>query len=146
MPFSISEARFQQIAQSAVEDLATRVQVGVADITPEARTEVETRLREALEVETTRVVGDVSIEQARRAVAQQGHIAQVGVRVSDQLAVGLDIASLITEDAKYRQIVEKNARMLRMKHDALVDAGFTPDQAFRLVEVEFMGKASARAR
>jgi hypothetical protein len=143
MPINFSEARIQELTNTALSQTAARLQINPAEITPVARTEVEQRVRQSLEVEASRLVSDISETQARLAVTpDQG--AQLGLRVKEQLTAGLGMVNLISEDAQYIEIVKKNAQMLKIKLDAFVEVGFTADQAFRLIEVEFMGKASAR--
>jgi hypothetical protein len=144
MPFNLSEARVREVATTAVEQAAARLQVPAAEIAPEMRTEIEQRVRQSLEVEASRFIGDLIPEVARQAVTPDQR-ALLGQRVSAQLQTGLGMVNLISEDANYIEIVKKNANMQKIKYDAYVEVGFSLEQAFRLLEVEVMGKASARA-
>ncbi len=55
------------------------------------------------------------------------------------------MVGFVSADAQYLDILAKNAQMQKAKYDAFVTAGFTEDQAFRLLEAEVLGKAGAKA-
>ena len=52
---------------------------------------------------------------------------------------------MVTADGQFLEILRKNAEMQKAKYDAYVTAGFTVDQAFRLLEAEVLGKAGAKS-
>jgi hypothetical protein len=65
-------------------------------------------------------------------------------RISAGLTIGADQISIIAKHDKYQEMLEQTAQMTFKKYQALVDAGFTKDQAFRLVEAETLAKSGKK--
>jgi hypothetical protein len=82
--------------------------------------------------------------------------AKVGQRAIDSVDIASAITSKVAVGKKaivamlaadeLGDILNKNAELLKRKYDAMVTAGFTDDQAFRLLEAEIYSKGAARPR
>jgi hypothetical protein len=66
--------------------------------------------------------------------------------ISSKVALGKRAMEAMLATDELGQILKKNAELLKRKYDALVDAGFTVEQAFRLLEAEIYSKGAARPR
>lgn len=141
MPVQISEAMLARATDIAVGNSAERLHVNAAEISGSMRESLQTSVRKALEEQ----VAGAFDAAARYSVAEVIPTPELGVRLTDKLRLGAEMASLVSADAQYLDILAKNAQMQKAKFDAYVTAGFTEDQAFRLLEAEVLGKAGAKA-
>lgn len=137
-----------------------------ATVTPKA---LEDRIKSALEADYKKRLGistlpsDVKkgIASAAKSAAQRATRSNLEVEalkiakgwfqptsVADLIRSKLGQAkagvSVVGQSADLDEILKENAKMMRKKYQALVDAGFTPDQSFQLILAEVQGKAARR--
>ncbi len=70
--------------------------------------------------------------------------ASIDVLIGSKLSQAVAGVQLVSQSADLGAILTENAKMLRKKWKALVDAGFTEDQSFELIKAEVEGKAARR--
>lgn len=86
----------------------------------------------------------VSRSAAKHAAQILGKGIQINEALKSKLQVGLEGIKAVRESNEYLDILKENARMLKAKNDALVAAGFTAEQAFKLIEAEVYAKGTGR--
>jgi len=103
-----------------------------------------------------KLIGDAAKRAAMKATtvnvdAEAAKIARefykpsnVNALLTDKLGKAKLGVKLVTQSADLDEILVENAKLLRKKWKALVDAGFTQEQAFSLIQAEVEGKASRR--
>lgn len=141
MPIDVPADMLKRATELATRASAERLNVHEDDITGEARTALSASVHKALQEQFSGAFED----SARHSVAELVRGPELKGRISDKLALGAQMVSFVSADAQYLDILAKNAQMQKAKYDAFVTAGFTEEQAFRLLEAEVMGKAGARA-
>lgn len=141
MPVQIPEALLSRATDMALRTSAERLNLDVADLGNETRRAVQANVRKALEEQFAGAFD----EAARHSVAEVVRTPELGVRLKEKLGLGAQMAGLVSADAQYFDLLAKNAQMQKAKFDAYVTAGFSEDQAFRLLEAEVLGKAGAKA-
>lgn len=141
MALNIPEAMLSRATDMAAVASARRLNVDEQDISGESRAALATSVRRVLEEQFTGAFEDA----ARQSVTEMVRGPELGGSLASKLAVGAQLVSLVTADAQFQDILAKNAQMQKAKYDAYVTAGFTEDQAFRLLEAEVLGKAGAKA-
>jgi hypothetical protein len=141
MPLQIPEALLTRATDLAVRNSADRLRVDPAEISGDTRVVLQSSVRKALEEQFTGAFDAA----ARHSVAEVVNTPELGARLADKLSLGAQMATLVSADGQYLDILAKNAQMQKAKFDAYVTAGFTEDQAFRLLEAEVLGKAGAKA-
>lgn len=139
--FTISDEMLSPIKAQVEAKIAT--QLGVQELDDTAKVVVADKVREAIDVQLSK-----NLSQVAGQAVKGSHIGVAGagrVGVSESLRLGLENIKLVSEDDKYLDLLRQSARMTKAKFDALVTAGFTEEQAFRLVEAETLAKGG-RAR
>jgi hypothetical protein len=71
--------------------------------------------------------------------------AAVDKLISAKLTQAKAGVKVVSQSADLAEILKENAKLLRKKWQALVDAGFTKDQAYELIKAEIVGKAARRS-
>jgi hypothetical protein len=123
--------------------LATEVSkslgVPVASLPADVQALVDEQLSRSLADGAHEIVADVAERVARDAVAK----TNVGALLADRLSHTLNGILQVRQNDNVQKIMAENARLLKMKHDSYVSAGFSADQAFQLILTE-LGKQQAR--
>lgn len=87
-----------------------------------------------------------NLEREAAGVARTFYQAdRVDLLIADRLKAARDGMASVTKSPDLGTIIAENAKLLRKKWQALVDAEFTEDQAFQLILAEVEGKAARRA-
>jgi len=146
MPFTITPEALRRATDVTLERSATRLNIRRDQITEQTRAEVGETVKKALQQQFTATVDDVVRESMLEVVRTPEQTALLGNRLQAKLAVGQQIAQIVSADQQFQDILRKNAQMQKAKFDAYVTAGFTEEQAFRLLEAEVLGKAGAKAQ
>lgn len=141
MPIEIPAAMLSRATDLATAASAKRLNVREDQITGDARAALSASVHKALQEQFSGAFED----SARHSVAELVRGPELQGRISDKLALGAQMVGFVSTDAQYLDILAKNAQMQKAKYDAFVTAGFTEEQAFRLLEAEVMGKAGAKA-
>jgi hypothetical protein len=139
--FSIPEDMLSPIRAQVEANLAA--QLGVQELDEDARTAIADKVWEAVDVQLSKNLTQVAGQAVKGSNIGLAGAGRVGV--SESLRLGLENVKLVSEDQKYLELLQQSARMTKAKFDALVAAGFTERQAFRLVEAETLAKGG-RAR
>jgi hypothetical protein len=128
--------------------------------------EVTTRVTEALgvrgdELDATmkaEIESAVSSSLDRRFLSEVTSAAEAGVghtaarnvdiaqAITSKVGVGARALTAVLAAAEFDEILAKNATLMKKKLDALTTAGFTEEQAFRLIEAEVYSKGAGRPR
>ncbi len=139
--FEIPAEMLAPIREQVSANLAT--QLGVQELDPNAQLAVEEKVKEAVGVQLSKNLEQVAGQAVKGSAIGVGGAGRVGV--AESLRLGLENIKLVSQDQQYLDLLQQSARMTKAKFDALVAAGFTEDQAFRLVEAETLAKGG-RAR
>ena len=139
--FSIPDDMLSPITAQVEANLAA--QLGVQQLEDTARLAVADRVREAVDTQLNKNLAQIAGQAVKGSNIGVGGAGRVGV--SESLRLGLENIRLVSEDQQYLDLLKQSARMTKAKFDALVAAGFTEEQAFRLVEAEALAKGG-RAR
>jgi hypothetical protein len=128
--------------------------------------QVTTRVSEALGVRgdeldasmKAEIESAVSSTLERRFISEVTSAAESGIgqaaarnvdvagAITAKVGVGARAITAVLAAAEFDDILAKNATLMKKKFDALVTAGFTEDQAFRLIEAEVYSKGAGRPR
>lgn len=139
--FTIPDEMLTPIRAQVESTLAS--QLGVQELDDTAKVAVADKVREAIEVQVSKNLSQVAGQAVKGSNIGVAGAGRVGV--SESLRLGLENIKLVSEDQQYLDLLQQSARMTKAKFDALVAAGFTEEQAFRLVEAETLAKGG-RAR
>ncbi len=140
--FTVPDEMMTPIRAQVEANLAA--QLGVQELDDETKVVVDERVKAAIGVQLERNLELVAGQAVSGSTIGVGGAGR-GQTVSESLRVGLENVRLVSEDQKYLDLLQQSAGMTKAKFDALVTAGFTEEQAFRLVEAETVAK-SGRAR
>jgi len=141
MPVAVPPEMLRRATELATNVAAQRLNLSSSQLSADVHAEIGASVQRALE---TQLVGTFE-DAAREAVVELRQPPELSGRLSSKLAIGKQIVEMVTADGQFLDILRKNAEMQKAKFDAYVTAGFTEDQAFRLLEAEVLGKAGARA-
>jgi hypothetical protein len=139
--FSIPDDMLSPIRAQVEANLAT--QLGVQQLDDTARLAVAEKVQEAVDVQLSKNLTQVAGQAVKGSNIGVGGAGRTGV--AESLRLGLENIKLVSEDQQYLDLLQQSAKMTKAKFDALVAAGFTEEQAFRLVEAETLAKGG-RAR
>lgn len=112
-----------------------------ASLSEDAKKAVSEAVKAASEQQ---IAAQVSRIAAKHAAQTLGKGVQINEALKSKLQVGLEGIKAVGESNEYTNILKENARMLKAKYDALVNAGFTGEQAFKLIEAEVYAKGAGR--
>ena len=139
--FSIPDDMLSPIRAQVEANLAT--QLGVQQLDDTARLAVADKVKEAVDTQLSKNLAQIAGQAVKG--SNIGVVGAGRTGVSESLRLGLENIKLVSEDQQYLDLLQQSARMTKAKFDALVAAGFTEEQAFRLVEAETLAKGG-RAR
>jgi hypothetical protein len=139
--FLMSAERLNALTETVAASTAAQLGINQTDFTPDMTSAVQASIQKSFEQRFLDQVGAVSDKH----VSLELGAVSVQESVKSKLGNFAGIATAVLEDAKYTELLEKNASMMRQKFTALTTAGFTEEQAFRLIEAEVYAKSSARA-
>lgn len=107
------------------------------------RATIESTVQSTLEKRfSTEVVAAAEANVGQRAIGS----VDVASAITSKMAVGKKAIEAMLATDELGDILKKNAELLKRKFDALVTAGFTTEQAFRLLEAEIYAKGALRPR
>ncbi len=141
MPVNIPPELLRRVTEMATAASAQRLNVSVQDLTDETHEALSTSVHRALQEQFTATFEDA----ARQSAAESVRGPELAGRLASKLAAGAKLVEMVSTDNQYLEILAKNASMQKAKYDAYIEAGFTEDQAFRLLEAEVLGKAGVRS-
>lgn len=136
----LSPAQLAQATQIAIQRTATRLNLSEEAVTQQQGPSIT----QAIEMAAREDLSNIIAESARESVGEILARPPLVDRLKAQLAVGKNIVDLVSGNDEYKQILAKNAQMQKSKYDAFVAAGFSEEQAFRLLEAELLGKAGLK--
>jgi hypothetical protein len=144
----MAEFRFpEEIVRDVTDTVVGRVteSIGVArqDMDEAMQTEINSTVQATLSKKfANEVISAAESQVGRRAIGG----TDIAGAITSKLAVGKRAIEAMVATSELDDILEKNAQLLKKKYDALVTAGFTDDQAFRLLEAEIFSKGAGRPR
>jgi hypothetical protein len=94
---------------------------------------VDEQVTIALDEQARRLARDVAVSQARAKLTQ--HV-DVAAAVSTRLGAALTGVKQVSGNPDAKRVMDESARLVRMKFESLVAAGFSEDQAFQLLLTE----------
>jgi hypothetical protein len=117
-----------------------RQKLGVAVLPQEVQSGIDVAARLGAQRATQRNL-EVEASKIGRSFYQPTSINQL---IASKLTQAKDGVKLVSQSVDLNEILVENAKMLRKKWQALVDAGFTEAQSFELIKAEVEGKAARR--
>ena len=139
--FMLPAERLSALTETVAASTATQLGIARADFTPDMTAAVRDSIQKSFE---QRFVDQVNTVSDKHVASELGGVS-ISASVQGKLANFAGIATAVFEDTQYVELLKKNALMMRQKFDALVGAGFSEEQAFRLIEAEVYAKGGARA-
>ena len=135
------------LVQDVTDTVSGKVKesLGVAreDMDEPMKAQIESTVQSTLEKRfATEVVSAAESKVGQTAI---GGVDIAGA-ITSKMAVGKRAIEAMLATDELGQILKKNAELLKRKYDALVEADFTEEQAFRLLEAEIYSKGAARPR
>jgi len=136
----ISDEMLAPILTKASSEM--EAQLGVDSLDDALTAELNARVTEAVQAKFGETLQKVAAGVAQSAAT----VAPVlpTERINAGLIAGADHVRLIAEHDKYHEMLAQTAAMTFAKYSALIGAGFSKDQAFRLVEAETLAKAGRK--
>jgi chemotaxis regulatin CheY-phosphate phosphatase CheZ len=115
--------------------------LGVPVLPPDIVQAITSASKEAASRATTR-----NLEREASSVARTFfQVDKIDALIGNRLKAAKDGMASVTNSPDLGTIIAENAKLLRRKWQALVDAGFKEEQAFELIRAEVEGKAARRA-
>lgn len=138
-PISFPQQLTDRLSQYAEETVASQMDIDVGKLSPEVKSLIHAQVKADLDDRASIVIQN-AVDRVMRGVDIQdsGQLALLKQRL---VAANEGIQQL-TQDRAVVDILDKNARLLRMKYDALVSNGFTAEQAIQLMSAELMGRSA----
>lgn len=135
----LSEQTVQQISDAVTGDAKT----AFGDVNDAMLDVIRQTAAAAAEQQASARVSRFAQERVSEALVPK---EDLGLRVQAGMAVGKAAMSAFAANKDYLDMLAANAGMVKAKFDAYVAAGFTEDQAFRLIEAEVVAKGTPGRR
>jgi hypothetical protein len=125
-------AEEKRLKDQVLNDLSKNLGMAVTAMSPELQQTVEHEIQRSVAESVQDLVSEFAEQQAR-ALSKQ---PQLGTLFNDRLRDALSGILQVRQNADALKIMQENAKLLKMKYDSYVAAGFTTDQSFQIVLTE----------
>lgn len=118
--------------------------LAIDEVPPDVEQMIGAAAREAAGSVTKQTIQQLAFKATRKVVGAGTGATRVSdgrERAVKDLSTLATLAKSMSESAAMQTLLQQNARMLADKMKALIDAGFTNQQAFRLILAEVTAKA-----
>jgi hypothetical protein len=137
-PITFKEADLKVIRDEALKNIAAKMKVNVADLPASVKDTAAKATQDILDARTKAMI-QRDVEAAVKAKINVG--ADAMAQLSGRMAAASQGLQLVAGDANVNRVLKDTAQLLYKKYRYLVEAGFTQEQAFSLLQAEVAGRA-----